>query len=158
MKSVMFIRWFGPFWHEISWFWTFWTFWPKTVCVAHTEAVSVVERQDLCCGKTRSLLWQDKMCVVARQDLCCGKTRSLLWQDIREAACGRLHKGGRAPAAPAPLCGFPYVLPQQRSCLATTEILSCHNKDLVSTKARYYDAIRRYYDTIRHYYDAIRHY
>ena len=26
------------------------------------------------------------MCVVARQDLCCGKTRSLLWQDIREVA------------------------------------------------------------------------
>ena len=51
--------------------------------------MSVVARQYVCCGKTRSLLWQDKMCVVARQDLCCGKTRSLLWQDIREAAFGR---------------------------------------------------------------------
>ena len=82
----------------------------------------VVARQDVCCGKTRSLLWQDKMCVVARQDLCCGKTRSLLWQDIREST-----KGGGAAGA-APLCGGGRRPPPL--CLATTEILSCHNRDL----------------------------
>ena len=35
---------------------------------------SVVARQDLCCGKTRCVLWQDKISVVARQDLSCAKT------------------------------------------------------------------------------------
>ena len=62
---------------------------------------------------------------VARQDPCCGRTRCVLWQDkIPVAAaplCGSLmscHNRG-------------VVLPQQRSCLATAEILSCHNTHLV---------------------------
>ena len=83
------------------------------------------------------------MCVVARQDLCCGKTRSLLWQDIKEST-----KGGGAKRRP-PLWRRPkaasfmschkrdLVLPQQRSCLATTHILSCHNRHLVSPKKKH---------------------
>ena len=87
-------------------------------------------------GKARSLLWQDQMCVVARQDLCCGKTRSLLWLD-KTSVVAR-HKGGglrpppqRGAAFGRPPLWIPYVLPQQRSCLATAEILSCHSRDLV---------------------------
>ena len=94
---------------------------------------------------TRSLLWQDKMCVVARQDLCCGRIRSLLCHDIREFTKGRGAKR-RAPLwrrreAPPPLClgtreilschNRDLVLPQHTSCLATTEILSCHNRHCV---------------------------
>ena len=36
------------------------------------DKLSVVAGQEVCCGKTRSLLWQDKISVVARQDVCCG--------------------------------------------------------------------------------------
>ena len=103
---------------------------------------SVLGRQNLCCGNTRSLLWQDKMCVVARQHLCCAKTRSLLWQDIKEAALGRLHKGGRRFAPPPFVDPFmschnrDFALPQQRCCIATTHILSCHNRDLVLPQQR----------------------
>ena len=64
--------------------------WTVAVVVSPSLRMSVVARQDVRCGKTRSLLWQDKMCVVARQDLCCGKTRSLLWRDMRESTKGRL--------------------------------------------------------------------
>ena len=78
----------------------------------------------------------DQMCVVARQDLCCGKTRSLLWLD-KTSVVAR-HKGGglrpppqRGAAFGRPPLWIPYVLPQQRSCLATAEILSCHSRDLV---------------------------
>ena len=56
---------------------------------------SGLRRRNLCCGKTRSLLWQDKMCVVARQDLCCGKTRSLMWQEMQQST-----KGGGAKRRP----------------------------------------------------------
>ena len=121
---------------------------------------SVLGRHNLCCGKIRSLLWLDKVCVVARQVLCSGKTRSLLWQDIREAAFGRLHKGGRRLRRRPPLW-----IPL---CLATTEILSCHNTHLVlprrrsclaqdSLLRRYYDTIRTLLDTIRTLLDTFRH-
>ena len=99
--------------------------------------IRVVARQHVCCGKTRSLFWQDKMCVVARQDLCCGKARSLLCQDIREAALRAASTKGGGAFGANPLCGSlclsttDLVLPQQGSCLATTHILSCHNRDLV---------------------------
>ena len=119
----------------------------QTTCALLRQTTCALLKQTTCffLGETRCLLWQDKMCVVARQDLCCGKTRSLLWQDIREAAFGRLHKGGRRlrrrPPLWIPLClatteilschNRDLVLPQHTSCLATTEILSCHNRDLV---------------------------
>ena len=82
------------------------------------------------------------MRVRARQDICCGEARSLLWQDIKEST-----KGGGAKRRP-PLWRRPkaaslmswhkrdLVLPQQRSCLATTHILSCHNRDLVLPQQR----------------------
>ena len=69
------------------------------------------------------LVRQEKMCAVARQDVCCDKTRPLLWQDTREAAFGRPHKGGGRLRRPPP-----FVVPL---CLATTEILPCHNRHLV---------------------------
>ena len=76
------------------------------------------------------------MCVVARQDLCCGKTRSLLWLDKTSVVArhkGSTKGGGRRPPpfVEAAEGRLPYVLPQQRSCLATAEILSCHSRDLV---------------------------
>ena len=77
-----------------------------------------------------SLVWRDERCAVAKQDVRCGKTRPLWWQGTREAAFGRLHKGGRPPSAAAPPLWFPCVLPQQRSCLATTDILPCHSAHL----------------------------
>ena len=91
------------------------------------------------------LLWQDEISVVARQDLCCGKTGFLLCQDVRESTKGRGVKRGaplwRRREAPPPLClgtreilschNRDLVLPQHTSCLATTEILSCHNRDWV---------------------------
>ena len=57
---------------------------------------------------------------MAEQDVRCGKARPLWWQGTREAAFGRLHKGGRPPSAAAP-----FVVPL---FLATTEVLSCHNE------------------------------
>ena len=82
---------------------------------------------------------------MARQDVCCGKTRSLLWQDNISLAPRHkgIHKGVRREAprpfveaarSAASLMSWhkrDLVLPQQRSCLATTHILSCHNRDLV---------------------------
>ena len=65
-----------------------------------------------------SLVWQDEMCAVARQDDCCGKTKPLLWQDTREPQRGAAE--GRLPC----------VLPQQRSRLVTTDILSHHSAHL----------------------------
>ena len=78
-------------------------------------------------SRPRCLLWQDKMCVVARQDLCCGKTRCVLWHD--KISFVPRHKGDSL--RPPPRHNRDLVLPQRRSCLATTHILSCHNRDLV---------------------------
>ena len=148
-----------------------WDIFAKTVCSAYTEicfpaytehvsfvetqqclfwkdTMSVVARQDLCCGKNRFLLWQDKISVAARQDLCRGKTRSLLWEDVGESTKGRGAKR-RAPLwrrreAPPPLClgtreilschDRDLVLPHQRSCLATTEIVSSQTRHFVSSQ------------------------
>ena len=95
---------------------------------------------ETCCRNC--LLWQDKISSVARQDACCGKTRSLLWQDKISLVARHkgIHKGGRREAPPpfveAAEGRLLYVLPQERSCLATTEILSCHNTHLVLPQQR----------------------
>ena len=88
-------------------------------------------RQDLCCGKTRYLLWQDKISFVPRhkgihKGARSAKPRAPLW---------------RRREAPPPLClgtreilschNRDLVLPQHTSCLATTEILSCHYRHCV---------------------------
>ena len=60
---------------------------------------------------------------------------------IRESTKG----GGRRPPpfVEAAEGRLPYVLPQQRSCLATTEILSCHNTHLVLPQQTSLGAARR---------------
>ena len=79
------------------------------------NTTSVLATQDVCCGKKRCLLWQDKMCVLPRQDMCCGKTRCVLWQD--KISVVARHKGGglRPPPQrggglrpPPLLCGYLY--------------------------------------------------
>ena len=77
------------------------------------------------------------MCAVARQDVCCDKVRSLLWQDTREPQRGAAAEGGRPPlwrrpkAASLVSChNRGLVLSQQTSCLATAHILSCRDGSL----------------------------
>ena len=77
------------------------------------------------------LVRQEKMCAVARQDVCCDKARSLLWQGTREPQRGAAAEGGRPPlwrrpkAASLVSChNRGLVLPQQTSCVATAH-LSC---------------------------------
>ena len=83
------------------------------------------------------MLLQDMISIVARRDLSCTKTQGNSQRyAVRSAApfCG----GGRRPP---PLClatreilschNRDLVLPQHTSCLATTEILSCHNRHCV---------------------------
>ena len=72
-------------------------------------------------------MWQGKIPVVAGPDVCCGRTRSLLWLD-KSSGVAR-HTG--SPFVEEAEGRLPYVLPQQTSCLATAEILSCHSRDLV---------------------------
>jgi len=122
----------------------------RHVFLGETRCVFSAETRCVFLGETGSLLWQDKISVVAGRNVCCGKTSSLLWQDkisvvarnIREAAAGRLHKGGRRFAPPPFVDSLmschsrDLVLPQQSFCLATTHILSCHNRDLVLPQQR----------------------
>ena len=95
----------------------------------------------ICCSKTRCELWPDKISVVARQDVCCGKTRSLLRQDKISLVPrhSRIHKVARS-AAPlcrsGAKCRLPYALPQERSCLATAGISSCHITHLLFPQQR----------------------
>ena len=99
--------------------------------------ICILARHNLYSGKTQSIFWEGAISVLARHNLCCGKTRSWLWQDIREAAFGRLHKGVWRFAPPLFVDSLmschsrDLVLPQQRSCLATTHILFCRSRDHV---------------------------
>ena len=107
---------------------------PRTEPPASSYDRKTLEAYILSC-RDGYLVRQEKMCAVARQDVCRDKTRPLLWQDTREAAFGRLHKGGRTPLAAAPLYGSlvschnrGLVLSQQTSCLATAHIFSCRTR------------------------------
>ena len=82
---------------------------------AGTRAICRVARRDVRCRNTRCLLWQDKTSVVARDE-----GGGLRPPPQRGAAAF----GGRRPS------WFPCVLPQQRSCLAKTDILPCHSAHL----------------------------
>ncbi len=82
-------------------------------------------------GLRRSAFWRERRSVCALRS---GETRSAFWQCTREV----VHKGGGRLRRPPPFVDSlmschnrDLVLPQQRSCLATTHILSCHNRDLV---------------------------
>ena len=79
-------------------------------------------------------LGRHKMSGLGRHNLCCDKTRSLLWQ--HEISLVPRHEGGGASRPQRGAPRFPYVLAQERSCLATTEILSCHNTHLVLPQQR----------------------
>ena len=91
------------------------------------------------------LFWIDTMSAVARQDHCCGKTRCVLWQDkislvpshkgihkvARREAPRHFLEAARSAASLMSWHKRDLVLPQHTSCLATTEILSCHNRRCV---------------------------
>ena len=89
------------------------------------EMVSCVQRRDcaLLRAKTSALL-RRKTCAVLRARTC-----ALLRANTKEAAFGRLHKGGRPSAAP--LCGFLCIGSEQSTCPS-----SQHSTCLASQQGR----------------------
>ena len=53
---------------------------PKEFCAGNTQSL-FWKVHNPCCGKTKSLLCQDKISAVTRPDSCCGRTGCVLWQD-----------------------------------------------------------------------------
>ena len=75
-------------------------------------------------GHDRSLVWGDERCAAAAQD-------AWLWQDKTSVVARNkgTTKGGGRRRRPPPLCGGGRRPPPLS--LATTEVLSCHNRHLV---------------------------
>ena len=72
------------------------TTWPKNDALLRRKTCALLR------AKTSALL-RRKTCAVLRARTC-----ALLRANTKEAAFGRLHKGGRPPKAATPLCGFLY--------------------------------------------------
>ena len=93
------------------------TTWPKNDALLRRKTCALLR------AKTSALL-RRKTCAVLRARTC-----ALLRANTKEAAFGRLHKGGR-PAA-APLCGFLCIGSEQSTCPS-----SQHSTCLASQQGR----------------------
>ena len=82
------------------------------------------------------LVRQEKMCAVARQDVCCDKTRPLLWQDTREPQRAAAAEGGRPPLWRRPKAASLVPCHHRGLVLPQPDILRCRSAHLVSPHER----------------------